>query len=85
MPAVRDTSEAGWWRKTRLLAGALTGGAGVLGVVAVAAVNQGPAVLNLPLGTLAAATILPLAILIAALVFAGRQRRLDRDYDVAED
>jgi len=85
MPAVRDTSEAAWWRKTRLLAGALTSGAGVLGVVAVAAVNQGPAVLNLPLGTLAAATILPLAILIAALVFAGRQRRLDRDYDVAED
>jgi uncharacterized membrane protein len=83
--AVRDTGEAGWWRKTRLLAAGLTGGAGVLAVVILALAGDGAPVLDLPLGTLVATTILPLAILIATLVFAGRQRRLDRDYDVAED
>ncbi len=82
---MRDTSEGGWWRKTRLMAGAVTGGAGLVAIIVLTVAGDGPRVLDLPLGTLAATTILPLAILIAALVFAGRQRRLDRDYDVAED
>jgi hypothetical protein len=82
---VRDTSEAGWWERTRLIAGATTGGAGLLALLALAAIGHGPDVLDLPLGTLVATAILPLVILIAILVFAGRQRRLDRDFDVAED
>lgn len=82
---MRDTSEAGWWRRTRRLAGIATGGAGLLAIVALGLAGDGAPVLDLPLGTLFATTILPLAILIATLVFAGRQRRLDRDYDVAED
>ena len=54
-------------------------------MLALGLAGDGGLVLDLPLGTLVATTILPLAILIATLVFAGRQRRLDRDYDVAED
>jgi hypothetical protein len=83
--AVRDTSEAGWWRRTRLLAAGLTGSAGLIAIVGLALAGDGPPVLDLPLATLFVTTILPLAILIATLVFVGRQRRLDRDYDVAED
>ncbi|HVZ14307.1 MAG TPA: hypothetical protein VG894_07590 [Bauldia sp.] len=82
---MRDTSEAGWWRKTRLLAGAMTVGGGLLAIVVLETAGDGPDVLDLPLGTLLGTTILPLAILVATLVFAMRQRRLDRDYDVAED
>jgi putative solute:sodium symporter small subunit len=83
--AVRDASEATWWRKTRQLAAIVTGAAAVLSLLALAFAAGGPSVLDLPLGTFIAIIVAPLAIMAAAFFFAGRQRRLDRDYDVAED
>jgi putative solute:sodium symporter small subunit len=84
---VRDSSEASWWRLTWQTAAATAGGATVLALVAAGteADTGGPQMFGLPLGEFFALIGLPVAIAIAAFVFASRQQALDRRFDVAED
>ena len=84
---MRDASETTWWRKTRQFAVATIAGAGIVGLLALALDGQtgGPLVLGLPFFMFVAVILAPLALLVAAFVFATRQQALDRRYDVAED
>jgi hypothetical protein len=84
---VRDTSEASWWRLTWRFAAATMAGTIGLGLVAVAleADAAGPQLFGLPLAEFFALIVAPVAIAIAAFVFANRQRAFDRRFDVAED
>jgi uncharacterized membrane protein len=83
----RESGEAAWWRQTWRLAAAVTGGAGVLALAAVLIESEpgGWRVFGLPAAAFVATVVLPVAIAIAAFVFAGRQQALDRRFDVAED
>ncbi|MEJ0012003.1 MAG: DUF4212 domain-containing protein [Bauldia sp.] len=84
---MRDSSEAAWWRLTWRLAAAVTGGGAVLAIVATSleADAAGPQFFGLPLAEFFGLIVVPLILMAAAFVFAGRQRALDRRFDVAED
>ncbi len=85
--AVRESGEVAWWRQTWRFAAAITGGAAVLAIVVVAVDGEqaGGSVFGLPTAEFFALIVTPVAIAIAAFVFAGRQQALDRRFDVAED
>ena len=85
---MRDTSEASWWRKTRLLA--LTA---VLGLAILCAVpvlfpgffDGGGSFFGVPFPLFLTAVVAPLFIAGGIFSFAARQQSLDRRHDVAEE
>jgi putative solute:sodium symporter small subunit len=85
--ALRDASEATWWRRTWQFAAATIGGSIVLSLLflLLASPLDGRLLFGIPLGGFLVAVCAPLAVLVAVFVFAARQRALDRRYDVAED
>lgn len=84
---MRDSSEAAWWRLTWRFAAGLVGGGTALALVATGleADAAGPQLFGLPLAEFFALIVVPVALAIAAFVFANRQQALDRRFDVAED
>jgi putative solute:sodium symporter small subunit len=83
----RESGEAAWWQHTWRSAAAIAGGGAVIAVVATTAESlpAGMQVFGLPLGEFFAVIVAPVAIAIAAFVFANRQQALDRRFDVSED
>jgi putative solute:sodium symporter small subunit len=85
--AVRDASEATWWRRTWQFAAATIAGSIALSLLLLllASPLDGLLMFGIPLGGFLVAVCAPLAVLVAVSVFAIQQRALDRRYDVAED
>ena len=84
---MRDTGEANWWRRTRLLA--------LSTVLVLAILTALPLILpglfdagpffGLPFAIFVVAVVAPLFITGGILSFAARQQALDRRHDVAEE
>jgi putative solute:sodium symporter small subunit len=82
---VREGNEAVWWRRTGRGAAIALAVAGVVSLVLFLIPAGGRTVLGLPLDTFLRALLAPLVVLVAVFWFSGRQRALDRRFDVAED
>lgn len=82
---MRETSEAGWWRRTEIGAAVALAATGLVCAFLFILPAGAGTVFGLPTGDFLRVLAAPLLVLAAAFWFIGRQRALDRRFDVAED